>query len=171
MPTLAPTMPAGLQTILAQSLQRLTAGSDDIQKVIHTASETYAAPGNSHLALWWALYADKGRVSLRTQYLYVQREMLADVERRLFEWTSFGQGGVTQSNSDLAKAISTMRMEIQADIDLLEKQIQASRVPRVGVMTNDRLGLSPTYGQPDPNDARYRGDPLARPLRFYPNGW
>lgn len=171
MSTPAPPMPAGLQTILAQSLQRLSAGSDDIQKAIDAAAEMYASPGNSHMALWWALYADKGRVSLRVQYLYVQREMLTDVERRLFEWTTFGQGGVTQSNSDLVKALSAMRMEVQADIDLLEKQVQASRVPRVGVMTNDRLGLSPTYGQPDPNDARYRGDPLARPIRFYPNGW
>ena len=171
MPALAPPMPEALQTMLAQSLQRFTAGSDDIQKAIHAAATAYAAPGNSHMALWWALYADKGRVSLRTQYLYVQREMLTDLERRLFEWTNFGQGGVTQSNSDLLKAISAMRMEVQADVDLLEKQIQASRPPRVGVMTNDRLGLSPVYGQPDPNDARYRGDPLARPLRFYPNGW
>lgn len=164
-------MPEALQTILAQSLQRLSAGSDDIQKAIHAASALYATPGNSHMALWWALYADKGRVSLRTQYLYVQREMLTDVERRLFEWTNFGQGGVTQSNTDLFKALAAMRAEVQADINLLEAQIQASRAPQVGLMTNDRLGLSPTYGQPDPNDPRYRGDPLARTLRFYPNGW
>ena len=161
MPTPAPPMPPGLQTIFANSLKRPGATGDAIQSAINQAAQQYGGEGLSYMALWWMLYADKGRRSIRLQYLYVQREALEDLGRRLFENVNYTED-VQQSDSDVFKFVGVLRDQCQANIDQLEKQLRGGQVAQNGTMTHDRLGLSPVYGQPDPNSPVYLGDPLAR---------
>ena len=161
MPTPAPTMPPGLQTIFANSLKRPGAAGDAIQAAINQAAQEYGGEGLSYMALWWALYADKGRKSVRLQYLYVQREALEDLGRRLFENVNYTEEA-QQADSDVFKSVGVLRDQCQANIDQLEKQLRAGQVAQSGVMVHDRLDLSPVYGQPDPNSPLYLGDPLAR---------
>jgi len=166
-------MPAALQTAFALGLSRLASSGDPIQAAISRAGSDYRARGaSSYMAAWWNLYADKGRLSLRLQYLHTIKEALADVERRLFEWTTDTEAGVGQSDSDVFKAVVAMRADVLTDINTLEKQIMAGRGAASGVMTTTRPGIRP--GQSpyplwanDPNDPAYRGDPLKR----YPGYW
>ena len=110
---------------------------------------------------YWSLYGDKGRFSVRLQYLYTQREVLDYVRRRIFEQTTMSEGGVEQSDSDAFKALSDLRGDLDKDIAYLEAQLRAGQSPAVAVMTTTQIGPLPRIG-PNPADTAYLGDPLKR---------
>ena len=161
-------IPPGLATAFARGLRRPGPMGDAIQSVLDAAARDYAAEGaGTTSALWWALYADRGRISLRLQYLYYQREAYTDLERRLIEFVTNSGAGVTRADSDVIKNVAALRDQAQKDIDQLETQSGACRVPAVGTLTAAvPTRARPVYG--DPNSPVYRGDPLAR---YGPSGW
>lgn len=114
---------------------------------------------------YWEMYEDKGRFSPRLRYLYTQREVIDYVRRRLFEHTTFTEGGVTQSDSDAFKALSDLRGDLDKDIATLEVQVRAGQSPAVAAMTTTQIGPVPAIG-PNPGDSRYLGDPLKKSFYF-----
>lgn len=154
-------MPPALRLALLSALGR--AGADDLSVDPGAAARDLSGD----VETFWSLYADKGRLSLRLQYLYTCREAIDWLRRRVFDKPTFSEGGVTQSFSDALHGLEKMRADLCLDITALEAQIRAGLGAAVGVMVSDRPGIVPSPNSPDPNGALYRGDPLTRPIRWW----
>ena len=113
-----------------------------------------------NLPAMWTLYADKGALSFRLRYLYTLRDCADFLARRLFDITSSTEGGVQQSDSDVFRALCTLRDNTTADITVLETQIRAGQAPQGGLMTTTRP--DPVYpgAYPDPTAPYFRGLPF-----------
>lgn len=104
----------------------------------------------------WSLYADKGLVKARLQYLYACRHALDALMRAVALDVTAGEAGVTESLSDEAKHFADARAAVDGDIKTLEGQVSATFGAAIGQMTTSvpavlappRLapngGLSPT---------------------------
>ena len=113
-----------------------------------------------NLPALWTLYADKGLLSLRLQYLYTLRDSADFLARRVFDVTSSTEAGVQQSDSDVFKSLCTLRDNSTADITVLEMQIRAGQAPQGGVMTTTRPDPVLPGAYPDPTSPYFRGLPF-----------
>lgn len=148
-------MPSDLKETLLASIRRLPSGGDQFD--IGAA----AAELEPSLEVWWNLYADRGRLHPRLQYYYVLREALDDLRRRLFEIVTYSASGVSDSNSDIVKALAAMRADTTNDIAVLEKSVNAGMAPAVATMTATQINET-RPGCINPGDSRYTGDPNKR---------
>lgn len=117
----------------------------------------------------WGLYADRGRVQARLQYLYASRHALGVLAKAVGLDVTYGEAGVTESLSDESKNLLAAYGVLTAEIKALESQARSNQGMAIGLIAAVQPVAVPNL-YPNPNDPRYRGSPLARGFRFGTGG-
>jgi hypothetical protein len=113
----------------------------------------------------WDLYADKALIvggGPRLQYLYAKRHFLDVLLGAAATDTDYEEGVTRYSLSQVSKQLAQMRAMVEAEIRLIESRACGNQAPQVAQLTTMTPNPAPPAGVPDPNDSRYKGDPLKR---------
>lgn len=124
---------------------------------------------NRNIDVLWDMYADKALVAngARLQYQYTLREAL-DMVLGLIATGDFWEIGIQVRALDEKRiAFEHLRDAADAEIKTLESKAKAVRPPATGLLRQtapiEPDDLTSTQYAPNPNDRRYRGDPLLPP--------
>ena len=111
----------------------------------------------------YAFYADRGNRVPRLRYWYCLRYCCDQLLRfKYADAVDVVEGDEQQRRQQVITSLRGLIASADAEIQTLEKQARANRPPAIGRIcrTAPETHRTPPTLWPDPNDSRYRGDPL-----------
>lgn len=119
----------------------------------------------AQIDLGWEQFAMYAYTAPNLRYFYTERDAirwLLGGNWKKFNWMD---QGVVQSDSQVFDHLHTLMMDVQTEIERLERIARGNRAGIVTQLANEAVYTNP-FGYPNPNSRIYRGDPLVRRIIF-----
>lgn len=116
---------------------------------------------DKNLPLYWRKYQDRRGWGPRVRALYVKRDAVELLLGHMWQAVTNTDSDVSESLSDMFEHLQKLKDSVLGEIALLASVRNAARGPAVGRMEATAPIETPGCLS-DPNDRRFRGDPIRR---------